>query len=97
MTTYQRLKDVREDRDLKQIDIAKVLGIKQTNYSRYERGIQMMGVDKYIILARFYNISVDYLLGLTDQPRTLDGSPYQVSKNITITQTGNGNKINIKN
>ena len=96
MTIYQRLKDVREDHDLSQKEIAQILGIQQTHYSRYELGKQMMGVDKYIVLAKFYNVSVDYLLGITDQPRTLDGSPYTVSKNITITQTGNG-KINIKN
>ncbi|MBQ5325996.1 MAG: helix-turn-helix transcriptional regulator, partial [Oscillospiraceae bacterium] len=39
--------------------------------SKWETGTQMMGVDKYIILAEYYNISLDYLLGLTDTPRTL--------------------------
>ena len=71
ITYYQRLRDLREDRDLKQITIANVLGIKQTQYSRYERGIQMMGIDKYIILARYYNVSLDYLVGLVNEPKTL--------------------------
>ena len=72
MTYYQRLKDLREDRDLKQIDVANVLKIEQTQYSRYERGIQMMGIDKYITLAKFYNVSLDFLTGLINTPERLD-------------------------
>ena len=71
MNYYQRLKDLREDRDLKQEDIARVLGIQQTQYSRYERGIQMMGIDKYITLAKFYNISLDFITGLISTPEKL--------------------------
>ena len=48
MNYFQRLKDVREDNDLNQVDVAKLLGIQQTHYSRYERGKMMMGIDKYI-------------------------------------------------
>lgn len=94
---FQRLRDIREDRELKQKDVAHILNIEQTQYSRYERGVQMMGIDKYMVLARYYNISLDYLTGLTEYPRTLDGSPYHISKNINITQKGSGNNINIKN
>lgn len=72
MNYYERLKDLREDRDLKQIDVARVLGIEQTQYSRYERGVQMMGIDKYIVLARFYNVSLDFLTGLIQFPERLD-------------------------
>ncbi|MBQ8146191.1 MAG: helix-turn-helix transcriptional regulator [Clostridia bacterium] len=72
MTYYQRLRDLREDRDLKQIDVANVLKIEQTQYSRYERGVQMMGIDKYIVLARFYNVSLDFLTGLISTPEPLD-------------------------
>ena len=72
MNHYQRLRDLREDRDLKQIDIANVLKIEQTQYSRYERGVQMMGIDKYIILAKFYNVSLDFLTGLINSPEPLD-------------------------
>lgn len=71
MTYFQRLKDLREDHDLKQEDVAKVLGIQQTQYSRYERGVQMMGIDKYIVLARFYNVSLDFITGIRVQPDKL--------------------------
>ena len=72
MNHFQRLRDLREDRDLKQIDIANVLKIEQTQYSRYERGVQMMGVDKYIALAKFYNVSIDFLTGLINTPEPLE-------------------------
>lgn len=72
MTIYQRLRDMREDRDLKQEEVAAYLGINQTQYSRYERGVQMMGIDKYIALARYYDVSLDYLAGLIDQPERLN-------------------------
>ena len=72
MNYYQRLRDIREDLDKSQADIAEILGIQQTQYSRYERGSQKMGIDKYIILARYYNISLDYLCGLVDKPYKLN-------------------------
>ncbi|MBD9114623.1 XRE family transcriptional regulator [bacterium] len=64
--TIDRLKEIREDRDLLQKDIAKILNIPQQNYSRYELGIIKMPIDKYVILAKFYNVSIDYLVGITD-------------------------------
>lgn len=71
MTYYERLKDIREDRDLTQKDIATLLGTTRQQVGKWESGMQMMGVDKYIKLAFFYNVSVDYLLGLIDTPRKL--------------------------
>lgn len=68
---YKRLKDLREDHDLSQNDVAQLLGTNQQQISRWETGTQMMGVDKYVILARYYNVSADYLLGLTDVPKKL--------------------------
>lgn len=68
MTYYQRLKDLREDHDLKQGDIAELLQTTRQQVSKWETGAQMMGVDKYVKLAQFYKVSVDYLLGLTDTP-----------------------------
>lgn len=62
----QRLKEIREDRDLLQKDIAEVLNIPQQNYSRYEIGAIAMPIEKYDKLANFYNTSVDYLIGRTD-------------------------------
>lgn len=68
MTYYKRLKDLREDHDLKQGDIAELLQTTRQQVSKWETGAQMMGVDKYVKLAQFYKVSVDYLLGLTDTP-----------------------------
>lgn len=62
-----RLKEIREDRDLLQRDVARILKVPQQNYSRYELGIVKMPIEKYVILAKFYNVSVDYLIGLTDE------------------------------
>lgn len=70
-----RLKEIRQDRDLQQIDIAKVLKTSQVQYSRYERGIRVMPVDKIAKFAKFYDVSIDYLLGLTDIRK-----PYPKSK-----------------
>ncbi len=69
---FQRLKDLREDRDLLQKDIAEILGISQTVYSRYERGAQTIPVMHLIKLADFYKTSTDYLLG-----RTKISTPYR--------------------
>ncbi len=62
-----RLKDLREDNDLKQIDVAKMLNISQTNYSKYELGKINIPIDTLIKLAIFFNTSIDYLLGITDE------------------------------
>jgi len=71
MDYYQRLRDMREDHDLTQEDIARVLQTTRAQVSKYELGKQMMGVDKYIKLAKFYNVSLDYLTGVIDTPRKL--------------------------
>lgn len=68
---YKRLKDLREDHDLSQEAVAKILQTSQQQISKWETGTQMMGVDKYVILAQYYNVSVDYLLGLIDKPKKL--------------------------
>ena len=64
-----RLKEIREDRDYKQSDIAKVLGTTQQQYSKYELGIQLISVERLVKLAKFYSTSVDYLIGLTNERR----------------------------
>lgn len=71
MNHYERLKNLREDNDLTQTDIANLLKTTRQQVSKWETGTQMMGVDKYIVLAKYYNISLDYLLGLTDIPKKL--------------------------
>ena len=75
MEHFERLKDLRLERKLSQADLAEVLGTTRQQIGKWELGIQMMGVDKYIKLAKYYNVSLDYLLGLTDEPRKLQCSP----------------------
>lgn len=65
---YQRLRNLREDRDLNQTAVAEVLHVSQTTYSRYENGTLDIPSASLIALARFYGTSVDYLLGLTGNP-----------------------------
>ena len=74
MTNYQRLKDLREDHDLKQADIAKLLETTRQQIGKWENGIQAMGIDKYIKLAKYYNVSLDYLAGLTNVKTVLSPS-----------------------
>ena len=62
---YQRIKDLREDHDLNQQDIAKMLHVSQATYSRYESGILDIPSGALIQLADYYNVSVDYILGRT--------------------------------
>ena len=66
---YQRIRDLREDRDMNQTQIAKLLNMSQTGYSKYETGENDIPTSVLIKLARFYNTSIDYLLGETDDPR----------------------------
>lgn len=65
---YRRLRDLREDRDLNQTEVAAKLHISQATYSRYESGALDIPSAALIALAEFYCTSVDYLLGLTDNP-----------------------------
>lgn len=63
---YPRLKDLREDHDFSQIQIAEYLQMKQPQYSRYERGLRDIPTDVLIRLAKLYNTSTDYILGITN-------------------------------
>ena len=65
---YQRLRDLREDHDLNQTQVAKMLGMSQTGYSKYETGENDIPTHVLIKLARFYNTSIDYLLGECNTP-----------------------------
>ena len=66
---YQRIRDLREDRDLKQKDMANLLNCSQQVYSNYELGQRDIPTDVLIKLALYYNVSVDYILGLTNNPK----------------------------
>lgn len=65
---YRRLRDLREDHDLSQQKIADMLSMKQPQYNRYERGLRDIPTDVLIRIARFYGVSTDYILELTDDP-----------------------------
>ena len=66
---YPRLRDLREDKDLNQTQVAKMLEMSQTGYSKYETGENDIPTQVLIKLARFYDTSVDYLLGETNEPK----------------------------
>lgn len=66
---YRRIRDFREDNDLTQTQVAKMLGMSQTGYSKYETGENDIPTYVLIKLSDFYNTSGDYLLGLTDEMR----------------------------
>jgi len=68
MAVFQRVRDLRQDADLNQTQAGELLGINQNTYSRYERGVQPFPIHHLIVLARFYKTSIDYLVGLTDDP-----------------------------
>ena len=66
-----RIRDLREDRDLSQTEVAMVIHTTQQHYSKIELGKTSISSEKLILLAKFYNVSVDYILGLTDEKRPL--------------------------
>lgn len=71
---YNRVKDLREDRDIKQKEIAAYLGIAQNTYSNYENGVRDFPLSLLIKLSRYYNVNLEYLLGLTDYSEPLPTS-----------------------
>lgn len=71
MQYYQRLRDLREDKDLMQIDVAIYLNITQQQYQLYESGKREIKFHQVIELAKFYNVTIDYIAGLTNETRPL--------------------------
>ena len=71
---YPRLRDLREDNNLTQVELARLLHIDQRTYSNYETVTRGVPVEVFIRLARFYQTSVDYLLGETDEPQRYPSS-----------------------
>lgn len=64
---FKRIKDLREDNDKFQKDIAQLLGISQQYYSEYEKGNRTIPINHLITLAKYYNTSIDYIVGLSDE------------------------------
>ena len=71
MDYIDRLTGLREDNDYKQKDIAEILGIKQSAYSKYEKRRTKIQVEDLITLCKLYNVSADYILGFTDEQKPL--------------------------
>ncbi len=67
MKFYQRLRDLREDSDKTQADIAKILNTSQSYYAQYENGKRPIPFDRVVELAEYYDVSIDYIAGLTDK------------------------------
>ena len=65
---HNRIKELREDRDIKQREIAAYLKVAQNTYSNYENGVREFPLEILILLSRFYQVNLEYLLGLTDIP-----------------------------
>ena len=68
MNMYLRIRNLREDADLTQKQIAELLSTNQSNYSKTERGVKALSLEEAVTLAQFYKTSVDYLLGRTNNP-----------------------------
>ena len=66
---YTRIRELREDKDLTQAAFAEILGMSQTGYSKYETGENDIPTNILIKMAKYYDTSVDYLLGLTDEKK----------------------------
>lgn len=73
MAYYKRIRELREDHDLSQRKLAKILGLTQPQYCRYEQGYRDLPTDILIQLADMYRTSTDYILGLTDNPDVPSG------------------------
>lgn len=86
----KRIKDLREDHDIKQREIAEYLNITQQQYSLYEKGIRTIPIDLIIELAKFYNVTIDYIAGLTNDPKP----NWNIKNNVNI--YGGDNKFNFE-
>jgi len=71
MNRYQRLKDLREDAEKSQKEIADIIGTSQSYYAQYEMGKRAIPFDRVIILAKYYNVSLDYIAGFTNNKNIL--------------------------
>lgn len=77
------IRDLREDRDLRQVDVAKIIGTTQQHYSRCEKGESELPARAVITLANYYRVSTDYLLGRTDCKQGVDA----LNQPVTIEYT----------
>lgn len=66
MKYYERIRELREDNNLRQVTIATLLHVGQRTYSDYENGVTRLPIDSLLVLAKFYNVSVDYISGVSN-------------------------------
>lgn len=95
MKYYQRLKDLREDEDLFQSQIAEILNTSQKQYSRWETGEYQIPFDKAIELSEYYQVSLDYIAGRTNDKKGI-GHKKQLSDKSNAKQNKDSGKYNIK-
>lgn len=84
------IKEIREDNDLNQNEMGKILGVSQNTVSQYERGIRVLPIDILTIYAKEFNVSADYILGLTKNPKP----NWNIKNNVNI--YGGDNKFNFE-
>lgn len=72
MTYYERIRDLRNDNDIKQETIAKYIGTTQSYYAQYENGKRQIPFDRIIKLAEFYNVTLDYIAGFTNKKQPIN-------------------------
>ena len=72
MIFYQRIRDLRTDHDKSQAEIAKIIGTSQSYYAQYENGKRSIPFDRVILLAKYYNVSLDYIAGFSDVPKKIN-------------------------
>ena len=89
---YKRIRDLREDKDLTQIEVAEKLGLHTTQYQRYERAETTIPADIIVDIAKFYEVSTDYILGLTNDPEP----SYRIKNQININGKNQIKKIEMK-
>lgn len=68
---YERIRGLREDKDMTQGELAEIIGTSQSYYSQYEKGKREIPFDRIILLAEYYNVTIDYIAGLTNSKRPL--------------------------
>lgn len=74
MNINERIKGLREDKDLNQSEVAEIIGTSQSYYAQYENGKRQIPIDRVVMLAKFYGVSIDYIAGLTKDKRGLTRS-----------------------
>lgn len=99
MYNYHRLRDLKEDNDIKQSDVAKIINMSEKQYARYERGETDVPLQVAIKLSEYYNVSIDYIAGRTNDKRGLTRSELSdeetelIKKYRSLSESGKGKII----